>query len=105
MLDWRCPGCGVRRRTSLPDRLNTVCGCCAAAATWQRLLTSTQTTIDVAIRRGNIPGLLAMRAADPPIKLPHAMDQSAVATGVQLGAFVISVGRLVHISITLHTAR
>ncbi|WP_344510925.1 hypothetical protein [Dactylosporangium maewongense] len=30
--------------------------------------------IDGAIRRGNILGILAMREADPPIKLPHAMD-------------------------------
>ncbi|MEU0561236.1 hypothetical protein [Dactylosporangium sp. NPDC006015] len=78
MLDWRCPGCGVHCRTSLPDRVNTVYSFCAAAVTWERLPASTQTMIDDAIRRGNIPGLLAMRAADPPIKLPHAADVLAL---------------------------
>ncbi|MET7395343.1 hypothetical protein ABZS66_17815 [Dactylosporangium sp. NPDC005572] len=74
VLDWFCRGCGVRVRTSLPDHVGTLCGRCAAAATWSHLPTSTQKMIDDAIRRGNIQGLLAMRAADPPIELPHAMD-------------------------------
>jgi hypothetical protein len=74
VLDWFCPGCGRRGRTSLPDRVGTLCGLCAAAATWSQLPAGTQKKIDDAIRRGNFQGLLAMRAADPPIRWPHAMD-------------------------------
>jgi hypothetical protein len=74
VLDWFCPGCGVRSWTSVPDRVDTLCGLCAAAVTWSQLLASTQKKIDDAIRRDNIQGLVAMYAADPPIQLPHAMD-------------------------------
>ncbi|WP_432970572.1 hypothetical protein [Dactylosporangium sp. CA-233914] len=74
MLDWFCPGCDVRCSTSLADRVDTLCGLCAAAAAWKQLPADAQEMIDGAICRGNIPGLLAMRAADPSIKLPHAMD-------------------------------
>ncbi|MFI7209901.1 hypothetical protein ACIBP4_07050 [Micromonospora maritima] len=45
-----------------------------AAATWNRLPADTREAIDGAIRRGVMPGLLAMRACDPPIRLPHAAD-------------------------------
>jgi hypothetical protein len=31
-------------------------------------------TIDTAIRRGPIRGLIAMRDSTPPIRLPHAVD-------------------------------
>ncbi|MEU7876374.1 hypothetical protein [Dactylosporangium sp. NPDC049140] len=74
MLHWLCPHCGVRCETSLPERVNTPCGLCVATATWEQLPAAAHRMIDDAIRRGNIPGLLAMRAADPPINLPHAMD-------------------------------
>lgn len=74
MLHWFCPGCGVPGWTGLPDRVDALCGFCAAAATWKQLPASTQKMIDDAIRRGNVLGLLAMRAADPPIRLPHATD-------------------------------
>jgi hypothetical protein len=74
VLDYFCPGCGQRCETSLPDRIGAPCHLCAAAATWERLPADTQEAIDAAIRRGAIAGLLSMRAADPPIRLPHAVD-------------------------------
>ncbi|MEV4135011.1 hypothetical protein AB0J72_22895 [Dactylosporangium sp. NPDC049742] len=55
-------------------QLATLAPCELAAVTWERLPANMQALIDDAIRRGNIPGLLAMRAADPPIELPHAAD-------------------------------
>jgi hypothetical protein len=60
--------------TEVPELVGKQCHRCAAAATWERLPDSTRTAIDDAIRRGNIPGIVAMRAAEPPIHLPHAMD-------------------------------
>lgn len=73
-LDYSCPGCSQRCGTSLPDRVGAPCHLCAAAATWDRLPAGTRKAIDDAIRRGAIAGLLAMRAADPPIRLPDAAD-------------------------------
>jgi hypothetical protein len=69
MLEWFCPGCGGRCSTSVADRADTLSGLCAAAATWKQLSADTQEMIDDATCRGNMPGLLEMRAADPPIKL------------------------------------
>ena len=74
MLARLCPLCGVGCETSLSDRVNTLCSLCVATATWEQLLAAAQTMIDDAIRRGGIPGLLAMRAVDPPINLPRALD-------------------------------
>lgn len=74
MLHWLCPRCGARCETSLPDRVDRLCGLCVATATWEQLSAAAREMIDDAIRRGNTPGLLAMRAANPPINLPHAMD-------------------------------
>jgi hypothetical protein len=47
---------------------------CTAKLTWELLPSETQRSIDAAIRRGPILGLLAMREAAPPIRLPHAAD-------------------------------
>jgi hypothetical protein len=74
VFDYSCPGCGQRCGTSLLDLVGAPCHLCAAAATWERLPADTREAIDAAIRRGAIAGLLAMRAADPPIRLPHAAD-------------------------------
>ena len=74
VFDYFCPGCGQRCGTSLPDRVGAPCHLCAAAATWDRLSADSREAIDAAIRRGAIQGLLAMREADPPIRLPHAAD-------------------------------
>lgn len=74
MFDYSCPGCGQCCGTSLPDRVGTPCHLCAAAATWDRLPADTREAIDAAIRRGAVPGLLAMRASVPPIRLPHAAE-------------------------------
>jgi hypothetical protein len=40
-----------------------------------------QRAIDTAITRGAIPGILAMRQADPPILLPHALDMYEYRSG------------------------
>ncbi|SCE95698.1 hypothetical protein GA0074695_2451 [Micromonospora viridifaciens] len=74
MIDYRCSGCGQRYATYLPEHANEPCCLCAAKATWESLPPETQLAIDAAITRGAIPGLLAMRKADPPILLPQAMD-------------------------------
>jgi hypothetical protein len=75
VFDYSCPGCGQRCGTSLPDWVGAPCHFCAAAATWERLPADTREAIDAAIRRhGAVAGLLAMRAADPPIRLPHATN-------------------------------
>ncbi|MEW2144076.1 hypothetical protein AB0869_14815 [Micromonospora vinacea] len=74
MFDYSCPGCGQCCGTSLPDHVGAPCHLCAAAETWERLPVETREAIDTAIRRAAMPGLLAMRAADPPIRLPHATD-------------------------------
>ena len=74
VFDYSCPGCSQRCGTSLLDRVGAPCHLCVAAATWERLLADTREAIDTAIRRGAIAGLLAMRAADPPIRLPRAAD-------------------------------
>jgi hypothetical protein len=47
---------------------------CTAELTWESLPSETQHSIDAAICRGAILGLLAMREAVPPIRLPHAAD-------------------------------
>jgi len=47
---------------------------CTAELTWKSLTSETQHSIDAAIRRGPIIGLLAMRDAASPIRLPHAAD-------------------------------
>ena len=74
MIDYHCPGCGKRCATSVPERVGNVCHLCAARATWESLPADMQQAIDVAIRRGPVAGLVAMREADPPIRLPHAVD-------------------------------
>ena len=47
---------------------------CTAELTWESLLSETQHSIDAAICRGPILGLLSMREAAPAIRLPHAAD-------------------------------
>ncbi|HEX5512409.1 MAG TPA: hypothetical protein VFX41_11895 [Actinomycetales bacterium] len=74
MIDYRCSGCGQRYATDLPKHVDKPCCLCAAKATWESLPPKTQRAIDAAITRGAIPGLLAMREADPPILLPQALD-------------------------------
>ncbi|MBQ0902025.1 hypothetical protein [Micromonospora sp. U21] len=74
MIDYRCSGCGQRYAAYLPEHADDRCYLCAAKATWESLPPETQRAIDAAITRGAIPGLLAMREADPPILLPQAMD-------------------------------
>jgi len=61
---------------------------CAARLTWESLSSNTQRSIDAAICRGPILGLLAMREATPPIRLPHAIDLLAFRynAGVGTGA-------------------
>jgi len=61
-------------RDEPPRRGGCPCHLCAAAANWERLPVDTREAIDAAIRRGAIAGLLSMRAADPPIRLPDAVD-------------------------------
>ena len=74
MIDYLCPGCGQRCATSLLEHADKPCHLCAARATWESLPLDTQRAIDMAITRGAIPGIRAMREADPPIMLPHAVD-------------------------------
>jgi len=74
VFDYRCPECGQRGQVDRPERRNDLCGNCAAAVTWTALDPATQSTIDAAIRRGRILGLIAMYDALPPIRLPHAVD-------------------------------
>jgi len=72
--DYLCPACGQRCAVALPEHTDRPCSHCAARTTWESLPASTQHAIDSAITRGAIRALLAMRQADPPIHLPHAMD-------------------------------
>lgn len=74
MFDYRCPECGQRGLVDRQERYDELCGACMAAATWESLDPDVQSAIDTAIRRGPILGLIAMRDATPPIRLPHAAD-------------------------------
>jgi hypothetical protein len=74
MIGYLCPGCHERVSTSLPERVGNHCHLCAARATWDSLPADMQEAIDAAIRHGAIAGLVAMREANPPIRLPRAMD-------------------------------
>ncbi|KAB1913136.1 hypothetical protein [Micromonospora sp. AMSO31t] len=56
------------------ERRGHLCWACSAAATWESLDPDVRSAIDAAIRRGLILGLIAMRDATPPIRLPHAAD-------------------------------
>jgi hypothetical protein len=74
MFDYRCPECGQRGWAGDPERRDELCGACKAEVMWNSLDLDTQHAIDAAIRRGSISGLIAMRDATPPIRLPHAVD-------------------------------
>jgi len=74
VFNYRCPECGQRGQVDRQERRDDLCGSCAAAVTWAALDPDVQSTIDAAIRRGRILGLIAMRDAVPPIRLPHAVD-------------------------------
>ncbi|NES30255.1 hypothetical protein GCE86_07880 [Micromonospora terminaliae] len=74
MFDHRCPQCGRRGSVNKQERRDELCWACSAAAAWDSLDPDVQSAIDTAIRRGPIPGLIAMRDATPPIRLPHAAD-------------------------------
>jgi hypothetical protein len=47
---------------------------CEARLTWDSLASETQHSIDSAIRRGPIQGVLAMSEVTPPIRMPHSLD-------------------------------
>ncbi|MFI5930075.1 hypothetical protein ACIA3K_29440 [Micromonospora sp. NPDC051543] len=74
MIDIRCSGCGQRYASYLPEHADKRCSRCAAEVTWDSLSPEARRAIDDAIARGAMAGLIAMREADPPILLPHAMD-------------------------------
>jgi hypothetical protein len=74
VIDYLCPACGQRCTIALPEHTGRPCSRCAARTTRESLPASTQRTIDSAIARGALPAILAVRQADPPIHLPHAMD-------------------------------
>lgn len=56
------------------ERVGERCGVCATARMWESLPPEIQETIDTAIRRGNMPGLFAMRQALPSFRIPQALD-------------------------------
>jgi hypothetical protein len=56
------------------ERCDQLCGDCSAAVTWESLAPDTRHAIDTAICRGPMHGLIAMRDAAPPIRLPHALN-------------------------------
>ena len=61
------------------------CSMCAAKLTWESLCPATQCSIDAAICRGPILGLLAMRELTQPIRLPHAADLLAFRNNAGVG--------------------
>nr|GID86763.1 hypothetical protein Ade03nite_56870 [Actinoplanes derwentensis] len=67
------PTCGQRGLVDKPERCDELCGTCKAEATWDSLDPDVKYAIDAEIRRGSIQGLIAMRDATPPIRLPHAV--------------------------------
>jgi hypothetical protein len=66
--------CDTRVEVADPARVNDPCGWCEARLTWDSLTLETQHSIDAAIRRGPIQGVLAMSKATPPIRMPHSLD-------------------------------
>ncbi|GLY05442.1 MULTISPECIES: hypothetical protein [Actinoplanes] len=74
MFHFTCPGCTAPRAVADAERIGGLCSSCGARQTWQALTPEDQRTVDAAVRRGSIVGLLAMRDLTPPIRLPHAAD-------------------------------
>ncbi|GGN13550.1 hypothetical protein GCM10010109_24640 [Actinoplanes campanulatus] len=74
MFHFHCPGCAAPMAVADAERVGKLCGRCEAARTWESLPPGIQETIDTAVRRGNMPGLFAMREALPSFGIPQAMD-------------------------------
>lgn len=85
MFGYRCPGCGASCSVADAGRISESCSMCTAKLTWEALSSGTQRSIDAAICRGPILGLLAMRELTPPIRLPHAADLLAFRHNAGIG--------------------
>ncbi|MEU4164079.1 hypothetical protein [Actinoplanes sp. NPDC026670] len=74
MFPYQCPTCDTRGEVADAVRANARCSMCEARLTWDSLALSTQHSIDAAIRRGPIQGVLAMSELTPPIRMPYSLD-------------------------------
>ncbi|GAA0433049.1 hypothetical protein Aca07nite_02600 [Actinoplanes capillaceus] len=74
MFHFHCPGCAARMAVADAERVGKRCGVCEATRMWESLPPVIQETIDAAVRRGNMPGLFAMRESLPSFGIPQAMD-------------------------------
>ncbi|WP_433288550.1 hypothetical protein [Micromonospora sp. CA-244673] len=80
------------------------------AAIWDRLPADARKAIDDAIRRGAIPGLLAMRAVDPSIRLPprqtfsHSAKMPQSPATPRANSFAARIGFHVRSTLEAHEA-